>query len=87
MVELKNHQQQETEGKLQLHSHLSTDIFESSHLEDSYVGNLLYILSLRAFTPELEISGHLCLSPEQTEVIIKEKKQACGLFSQSFSLK
>ena len=57
MVELKDHQQQEMEGKLQFHSCLTlmaqvlvpcwnqmhVRIFESSQLECSYVGNLLYI--------------------------------------------
>ena len=46
MVELKDGQQQEMEGKLPVHSHLmSMDrwkrirIFESLHLEGSYVGD------------------------------------------------
>ena len=46
MVELKDHQQQETEGKLQFHSRLMlmehVCIFESSQLEGLYVGDLLY---------------------------------------------
>ena len=51
MVELKNHQQQETEGKLQFHSCLTSldmqvhiGVFESLQLEGSYVGDLLYLL-------------------------------------------
>ena len=45
MVELKNHQQQEMEGKMQFHSCLTSldmqmhiGIFESLQLEGSYVG-------------------------------------------------
>ena len=48
MVELKDGQQQEMEGKLPVHSHLmSMDrwkrirMFESLHLEGSYIGDLL----------------------------------------------
>ena len=55
MVELKDRQQQETEGELQFHScltlmaqllvpcwdHTYVHIFESSHLDSSYVGDLL----------------------------------------------
>lgn len=47
MVELKERQQQETEGKLQFHSCLRLmdfSIFESSKLKGSYVGHLLYLL-------------------------------------------
>ena len=44
MVELKGHQQQETEGELQLHSCLSEGMqvctFESLEFEGSYVGDL-----------------------------------------------
>ena len=50
MVELKDHQQQEMEGRLQLRRALTHStgqqtrvcIFESSHLEGSYIGDLLY---------------------------------------------
>ena len=56
MVELKAHQQEEMEGRLQCHSHLMlmaqvlipswneihVSICESSQLESSYVGNWLY---------------------------------------------
>ena len=44
MVELKDHQQQEIEGKLQFHSHLTDGkhvrIFESLQLAGLYVGDL-----------------------------------------------
>ena len=55
MAELNTLQQQELDGKLQFHSHLTSmvqvlvpcwhllsRIFESSQLEGSYVGGLLY---------------------------------------------
>ena len=47
MVELKDHQQQEMEGKLQFHSCLTLTentftSFEISQLEGLYVGGLLY---------------------------------------------
>ena len=50
MVELKDHQQQEMEGRLQVRLALTHEtgqqtrvcIFESSHLEGSYIGDLLY---------------------------------------------
>ena len=53
MVELKDHQQQEMEGKLQFHScmalvdmqmHVCT--LESYQLESLYVGDLLYCFSI-----------------------------------------
>ena len=49
MVELKGHQQQETEGELQLHSCLSEGMqvctFESLEFEGSYVGDLHILYS------------------------------------------
>ena len=59
MVEMKDHQKQETEGELQFHSRLTwvarnlvpcwnqmhICIFESLQLEGSYVGDLVYISS------------------------------------------
>ena len=68
--ELKDHQQQEMEGKLQFHSHLTLMaqvlvpcwnqmhicIFESSQLEGSYVGNLLCsFISLNHHTSFLRV--------------------------------
>ena len=60
MMELKDHQQEETEGQQQFHSPLTlmtpllipcwnqmrVHIFESLQLEDWYVGNFLYLHSL-----------------------------------------
>ena len=50
MVELKDHQQQEMEGRLHVRRALThatgqqtrVCIFESSHLKGSYIGDLLY---------------------------------------------
>ena len=61
-VELKDRQQWEMEGKLQCHSHLPLMalvpcwnqmhvlIFESLQLEDSYIGDFLYVDSLYNWT-------------------------------------
>lgn len=60
MVELKDHQQQEKEGKLQFHSctalvdmqmHVCT--LESYPLESLYVGHLLYCFSTSLFVTKV----------------------------------
>ena len=70
MVELKDHQPQEIEGKLQFHSHLTDGkhvlIFESLQLAGLYVGDLLYEHLLEdADQGELEACAHKAQTPRR----------------------